>query len=136
MAADASAGAGTVPSTSSPGRTGFKHALSSLTRRVDGQADALDRLARSMSDQGSDVEGLIGTVKAELLGAIADLRAEMLGKIEETNANVERLNKAMTEAKGQSAILSQQSKDSHKRIMEMSEQLNELSLEMHGEEDD
>lgn len=103
---------------------------------MDSHADHIAGIKQGLAEQGSDVEDLLAKLKAELLGAIADVRAEMLGKIEETNSEVHRLDKALTEQKGAHGILSQQTKDSHKRIMEMSEQLHELNLELLGEPDE
>ena len=53
-------------------------------------------------------------------------------QMDEMDSRITRLDKALTEQKGVQGILAQQTKDSHKRILEMGEQLHELNTELMG----
>lgn len=55
-----------------------------------------------------------------------------LHQMDEMDLRITRLDKALTEQKGVQGILAQQTKDSHKRILEMGEQLHELNTELMG----
>ena len=65
--------------------------------------------------------------------AVQDLRTEILQKLSVITNEITQMQKQITAQKGEQNILAQQNKDSNRRIMEVAEQVQELSLELLGE---
>ncbi len=65
--------------------------------------------------------------------AIQDLRTEFMQKLSVITNEITQMQKQINVQKGEQNILAQQNKESNRRVMEMSEQVQELSLELLGD---
>ncbi len=65
--------------------------------------------------------------------AIQDLRTEFMQKLSVITNEITQMQKQINVQKGEQNILAQQNKESNRRVMEISEQVQELSLELLGD---
>lgn len=73
-------------------------------------------------------------VQASLKASLASLRDEMNRKIQALTIEIAQLQKQLNVARGEQSILSQQQKDTAKRVDIVSSTVSELSAEIVGDE--
>ena len=82
---------------------------------------------------GEDAVELVRGLESRMKAAIQDLRTEFMQKLSVITNEITQMQKQINVQKGEQNILAQQNKESNRRVMEISEQVQELSLELLGD---
>lgn len=100
--------------------------------RGAGCAAESQRAARLLQT-GEDAVELVRGLEARMKAAIQDLRTEFLQKLSVVTNEITQMQKQINVQKGEGNILAQQNKEANRRILEVAEQVQELSLELLGD---
>ena len=112
---------------------GVKRAVDKLEQTVCSHAEELARHEKEIMQNGEDAVELVRGLESRMKAAVQDLRSELLQKLSVITNEITQMQKQINVQKGEQNILAQQNKDSNRRIMEVAEQVQELSLELLGE---
>jgi len=82
---------------------------------------------------GEDAVELVRGLESRMKAAIQDLRTEFMQKLSVITNEITQMQKQINVQKGEQNILAQQNKESNRRVMEIGEQVQELSLELLGD---
>ena len=94
----------------------------------------LDAIRPSLSPPQAIADDSLKAVQASLKASLASLRDEMNRKIQALTIEIAQLQKQLNVARGEQSILSQQQKDTAKRVDIVSSTVSELSAEIVGDE--
>jgi len=119
----------------SPGasRLGVKRVLNDLCDQVSAQADQLREITQRAEASDSTVQDLIQAMEDRLRAHIEDVRKELCAHQEATKAQIAQLREHIGAVTGETGILKEQARDTHKRLTEMGNQLHLLNVEIMGD---
>ena len=120
--------------TSLGGKVGVKRVLDELVKQVDSHAQELQRLEKGAESKGSEFEDAIRAMEARLSAQIESVRQDMKLRLDQQQKYMDQLHETLRAQQGDTGVLQEQAKDSHRRIVELSNQLHDLNVEIMGEE--
>ena len=121
-------------SVNSPSTKGVKRTLDELVRTVAAQGEEMAAMERRNAAKGSNFEELLAAMEARISAHIEDVRKEMRATNEARRAEIAQLQEHVHALQGEQGILKEQTTDSHRTIRELSKQLDEINVEIMGEE--
>lgn len=115
------------------GKAGVKRQLDYLGSVVGHHTEELARLEAAQESKGNAFGDALAAMEARLMAQIEDVRREMRERFDGTRAAIDQLKENLKAQAGDASVLQEQTKDSHKRIVELSHQLHELNVEIMGD---
>lgn len=122
-------------SVSSPGGrvVGVKSHVVTLERTVEEQRQLIEKLSKQLIEQRRETQAMFKEISEKWSKAFAESEEENEKKFKSIAAEIQQLHKAVTARKGETNILTQQSKDVNRQVQELAERLDDLRVEIFGE---
>eukprot|EP01138_Halocafeteria_seosinensis_P010746 gb/GECG01010974.1/.p1 GENE.gb/GECG01010974.1/~~gb/GECG01010974.1/.p1 ORF type:complete len:186 (+),score=29.04 gb/GECG01010974.1/:1-558(+) len=114
-------------------RRGVKPTLDNLENIVHEHSEQLRRHEEEISGKSKASQEYVDGLEERLRSYIDEVRNELSQKLSVLSNEVGQVQKQLNVQKGECNIMAQQNKDTNRRVMELSDQVQELSVELLGE---
>lgn len=113
---------------------GVKTHVASLERVVEEQHQLIEKLSKQIIEQRREMQTMFKEMSEKWSKAFAESEEEADKKFRAIAAEIQALHKGVTARKGETNLLTQQNKDVNRQVAELAERLDDLRLELLGDQ--
>lgn len=113
---------------------GVKSHVSALERTLEEQRQLIEKLSKQIIEQRRETQAMFKEISEKWSKAFAEAEEENDKKFKAVAGEIQQLFKNVTARKAETNILTQQSKDVTRQVQELAERLDDLRVEIMGEQ--
>lgn len=123
-------------SNGSPSRVavGVKSHVASLERTIEEQRQLIEKLSKQLLEQRREMQAMFKEISEKWSKAFAETEEENDKKFKAIATEIQVLHKGVAARKGETSLLTQQSKDVNRQVAELAERIDDLRMELLGEQ--